>query len=163
MTRTFILIIMAAVQFGCSRASDNEPHAGGVPKIRLAFVPFGKAKVVISPEGSAYPGKKWLEDTVTVRNIDQRPIYVFGHNGLPQVYTKDAAKNEWVSCGLGYCGTGAEHQLVKPGESFTVEISLPWELWEREYRVEVDVGATPNSNPESILSQSLRMRLAKGG
>ena len=158
--------MMAAIQIGCSCASENESQAGGVPRNRMAFVPSSKAKVVISPEGSAYPGRKWVQDTVKVQNADQRPIYVFGHSlqhVFLQVYTKDTGKNEWVSRGLGYCGTGADYQSVKPGESFTAELSLPRELSDREYRVEVDVYATTNSDPESVLSQPLRMREAKGG
>jgi hypothetical protein len=163
MIHKVFIALMLALQFGCSRGA--EPQRSQTPAPRLAFLPSNKPNVVVSPEGSAYPGKKWLQDTVTVQNTDERPLYVFGdslQHVFVQVYTEDVVKNEWASRGLGYCGTGAGYQLVKPRESFTAEIVLPENLSDREYKVELEVYSVPGAGSETIRSQPLCMRGANG-
>ena len=121
---------------------------------------------MISPKDSAEPGKKWLEQTVTVKNASDHAVYVHGyslHNVCIAVSTKDPATHQWVSLGLGYCGIPERYALA-PGQSFPATIALPNELSDREYRIEVDTYSGPDdAKPVTVVSPSLRMKRPEGG
>ncbi|MGO8688285.1 MAG: hypothetical protein ACLQLG_01510 [Thermoguttaceae bacterium] len=121
---------------------------------------------MISPKNSAEPGKKWLEQTVTVKNASDHAIYVYGHS-LASVFisvsTKDPVTQQWVSLGLGYCGIPSCYALA-PAQSFPATIALPSELSDREYRIEVETYSGPeDAKPVTVVSPALRMKRPEGG
>lgn len=165
--RALVMMIVAALAASCycwSGCGAEKPDANAVaqPTADLIFVQSGKTRVITSPKESAYPGKKWLEETVTAKNVTNNVFFVSGHS-LEHVFvgvsTKDPVKNEWVSRGLGYCGTGASLHPLKPGESFSATVDIPIELSAREYRIDVEVYSGANaSEPRKMVSSPLRMR-----
>ena len=153
--------------------SDLTDTATGM---RLAFSQSGSARIAISPADSAYPGIKWIEQTVTVRNATDHTVFVYGtsleHGIIVDVATRDPLKGEWDPLGLGYCGTGMKLQPLGAGLSFPVTISLPIELADREFRIEVKVysgGGKPvdygldGSKPVKVVSHPMRMEKPDGG
>jgi hypothetical protein len=154
---------------------SESDQANTATDMGLAFSQSGGARIAISPADSAFPGRKWLEQTVTVRNVTDHTVFVFGHS-LEHIFvdvaTRDPLKGEWGPLGLGYCGTGAKLHPLGPGESFPVTISLPIELADRDYKIAVDVYSghgkrvgygLDGSESMKIVSQPMRMENPDGG
>lgn len=111
--------------------------AAETPLIEAA--PVAPASITVSPKDSAFPGKRWKTRKFGIKNTSGKDFFVSGHsleNVFIQVFTKDPASGNWVSRGLGYCGTGAGLHQVKSGAVFFATVSLPVDVADREFMIE---------------------------
>ena len=150
-----------------------------IPILALTLLPFvvsaeelrsievkavSEAVFETSPKDSAYAGKRWMTRKFEIRNVSATDFFVHGHslrNVFIDVLTKDPASGEWVSRGYGYCGTGARRHRVAPGEVFSVEVSLPVDLADREFVIQfTQYPDDPLSKGVEVKTPALRMKEA---
>jgi hypothetical protein len=111
--------------------------AAETPPIEAA--PVAPASITVSPQDSAFPGKRWMTRKFEIKNTSGKDSFVSGHsleNVFIQVFTKDPESGKWTSRELGYCGTGSGLHRVKSGAVFFATVSLPVDVADREFMIE---------------------------
>lgn len=139
-------------------AEENRPiHAA----------PVADASITISPKDSAYPGKKWMTRKFKIKNISGQDFFVIGDSLdhlFFQIFTKEPKTGEWTNYGLGFCGTGARAHTIKSGSTFTVSVSLPIEISNRDFVIEFDrhiIVSRNSSRNKKTRTLPLRMKSSK--
>lgn len=102
---------------------------------------IGDSKEITAPQGSATAGSTWIQFSVTYRNRSKKSVWIHGYspdNVFYELETRSDEHGEWAAYGMGYCGTGAIRQEIRPGESHNFTIALPDRYRGNEFRVILD-------------------------